>query len=350
MNATAHNLALGLLLGWLPILVLSSITDRSPASTDETRWALNYLLESVRLGLLYDLNQRLDIPIDNPGEYFTEFCGQGRCRWHYGIAHSILTGVENDFVARHGRGWLFHPDARRMLVSRQKYITSFHRFDLRELWEILCSVIIVGTSVFGAFILSYFTPTVGLGCRSGGYLVFFIFALAAFSAESTIWWGMPTDSPTRKRLGYLLDIIEVTNTCWLIYILGAQTFGLYRTCSCWSSNWARGGGYINFETTQFYKDHGILVYWSAGTVLSCTVMGFGFLYIVAGWCTQSHLWTVDYGNAMAGLKRTRRFKKYTIWFRCVPDWFIDRLWAYRPGFLDKNGGRRGLTWGWKTCN
>ncbi|KAF2107516.1 hypothetical protein BDV96DRAFT_466563, partial [Lophiotrema nucula] len=51
------------------------------------------------------------------------------------------------------------------------------------------------TSV-GAFILSFFTPTVGLGCRTGGYLVFFVVALVLLLAEILVWW---LTSPLRKK-------------------------------------------------------------------------------------------------------------------------------------------------------
>jgi hypothetical protein len=48
-------------------------------------------------------------------------------------------------------------------------------------------MLIVGGSCGGAFILSYFTPTVGLGCRSGGYTIFFCIAMGLIILEMTIW-------------------------------------------------------------------------------------------------------------------------------------------------------------------
>lgn len=346
MNTTAHNLALGLLLSWMPVLTLSSIADRSPASTEETRRKLNHLLESVRVGLLTDPNPRWDSPT-NHGEYFTDFCGQGRSRWHYGVAYPILAGIEDDFAARYGRGWLFHPDARAMLISRPKDTTSVLWFDFKEIFQILSAVMIVGGSVFGAFIISYFTPTTGLGCRSGGYIIYFILVLVVFSIESITWWTMPSKPFTQNVLRYFLNLFEMTNTSWLAYIIVAQTFGLYRTCACWSSNWASGGGYINFKTTTFFKNAEVQACWTGGTLLSCTVMGTSLLYIAAEWCSQGHLWTVDYEKAMTGLKWTRRFKKYTVWFRCAPDWLINQVGAHRPSFLGEKRGRRSLVWRWK---
>ena len=51
-NETAHELGIGLLLSWLPMLVLSSITDRNPVATDEIRQQLNNFLSLVRTALL----------------------------------------------------------------------------------------------------------------------------------------------------------------------------------------------------------------------------------------------------------------------------------------------------------
>ena len=91
-------------------------------------------------------------------------------------------------------------------------------------------------------------------------------------------------------------------------------------------------------------------------------MGVAFVFIVVEYCTQSHLSTEDYDDAMRGLKRTRRFKKYTAWLRDVPDYIIDfikRLWSHmlrrnkRLGDDGQSGryglrGRRSLLWTWQT--
>ena len=37
-------------------------------------------------------------------------------------------------------------------------------------------------------LLQGFTPTVGLSCRSGGYLIYTVIALFGFLAETCIWW------------------------------------------------------------------------------------------------------------------------------------------------------------------
>lgn len=80
-----------------------------------------------------------------------------------------------------------------------------------------------------------------------------------------------------------------------------------------------------------------------------------FFFIVVEWCTQSHLSTENYEDAMKGLKRTRRFKKYTAWLRDVPDLVIElakRLWLLLLGRHTQPGAhaRRSLTWKWQTKN
>ena len=45
--------------------------------------------------------------------FFTEFAGQGRIRWHYGVAHPLLCSFEDSFMAEDGRGWLPEDNADR---------------------------------------------------------------------------------------------------------------------------------------------------------------------------------------------------------------------------------------------
>lgn len=60
----------------------------------------------------------------------------------------------------------------------------------------LASILLVGGTSVGAFVLSFKTPTVGLGCRTGGYLIFFSIALVLFVAEIASWW---ITSPLRNQ-------------------------------------------------------------------------------------------------------------------------------------------------------
>ncbi len=107
-NETAHDLGLGLLLTWLPILVLSSITDRNPVAPDEIRQQLNNLLELVRDALVDPERRESYIKIIGKTEddfswtsslendhffhnaFFAHFAGQGRFRWHVGNPRVLI--------------------------------------------------------------------------------------------------------------------------------------------------------------------------------------------------------------------------------------------------------------------
>ena len=127
-NQTAHDLALGLLLGWLPVMILVTIVDRNPTAIEAIRRKLNNLVDEVRSALL-DHGLRDSYMTETRrsardfawteclrdedfffGDFFTQFSGQGRVRWHYGVAHSILAGIESKFMAVEGRNWLRNPD------------------------------------------------------------------------------------------------------------------------------------------------------------------------------------------------------------------------------------------------
>ena len=111
-NAVAHNLAIGLLVAWLPVMVVSSTVDRNQTSADAIRENLNMLIEDVRLSLLdsevyqkykTDTNTTDDdfkwmAPLYDTvlfdGNFLHEFSGQGRSHFHYGVAHPVLCGLE----------------------------------------------------------------------------------------------------------------------------------------------------------------------------------------------------------------------------------------------------------------
>jgi hypothetical protein len=79
--------------------------------------------------------------------------------------------------------------------------------DGRQTWTIIASILLVGGTSVGAFILSYNTPTVGLGCRTGGYLIFFVIALVLLITEIFVWW---LTSPLRKKDQFYNHLEEYT--------------------------------------------------------------------------------------------------------------------------------------------
>ncbi|KAF1950600.1 hypothetical protein CC80DRAFT_482449 [Byssothecium circinans] len=208
-NRTAHDLALGCLLAWFPILIMSSIVDRNPIAANAIRRKLNALVDHVRHALRDETHRNdflksfadqpefhsLKLWVENVAnkaefmdEFFVDFAGQARIRWHYGAAHPILSDIESCYIAGKGRNWLADEKAARTsLVLGEVNEEGLVWFDIREYWQVASAIIIVGASCGGAFILSFFTPTVGLGCRSGGYVIFFSVSLGLLIVEMIVW-------------------------------------------------------------------------------------------------------------------------------------------------------------------
>jgi hypothetical protein len=326
-NTTAHDLALGLLLGWLAVLIASTVVDRNPIDSEHTRRKINAFLTKVQ----QDNPGRFD-PADISTAVFQEFAGQGRHRWHYGAAHCILLGLEDDYLKARGRGWIelysastlsqFTRDRNGNLIT---YDLAY--FDLRQLWHAAFSLLLLAAACFGAFWISFNTPTVGLGCRSGGYMIFAVLSMFALVVELVSWpFITHTKQEYRAALDWFLVLLEATNTTWLAYIIVAQTFGIYHSCVCQSSIWGGGGGYMDFEDTKFYLDHySIQLHWITGTVVGMLSLGVGLTYILDEWLTQGHLWADNWENAKRGLLRTRRWRRLTLWPRRAWRWVVGAL-------------------------
>lgn len=169
-------------------------------------------------------------------------------------------------------------------------------FDPRMIRQIASSICVVCTSAGGASILSYNTPTVGLGCRSGGNMIYVVTTESLFLVEM-LCWGLRTSYREHRRwvswisdytphdpvfmllhlfgrrlngantgrytkagrtavkrmlewwersrwtdhVDMLLRVNEIGNSIWLAYIVSAQAIGSYEICDCLSSVWAGGG-------------------------------------------------------------------------------------------------------------
>jgi hypothetical protein len=99
-SASAHDLAIGLLVSWFPILILTSIIDwnPAPAALGPAQPKLNNLIEAVRKALLNDnlrntyMKQKHRTPDD--------FAWTAVLKEHN---FSGKTGIEEAFVTKNGR-------------------------------------------------------------------------------------------------------------------------------------------------------------------------------------------------------------------------------------------------------
>jgi hypothetical protein len=326
------------------------------------------------------------------------------------------------------------------------------------LWQLFAAVFLVGGTSAGSIVLSYNTPTVGLGCRTGGYIVFFVVALVLMLAEALVWWltsplrkqdrfrshfedytrrlanghhqrpkhtSFPGLAASRSVLSRLLKAIEravlqvallpirvfsrnrkndkkeamqtsvrehfatlqnltvrnwlqrafftpleCCNMIWACYLVFAQTIGAFNNCACMTSSWDGSGGYLDF--TQFNVTDSPLVakYWIQGTVITCVVMGLGMGYIVLEvcltilictrhviqtdtplqWLIQAHLSTEDYKDAMTGLQRVRRFRRFSQWLRYPLSLFVSLINSLLEVFrFRRTADTKVLAWSKESC-
>lgn len=218
-------------MSWFPILILCSIVDRNPAAADDIQRKINKLVDLVCTSLqddairkefilsFHDLpeSQRMAYWVHKiasqaehiKGDFFQNFAGQGRVRFHYGAAYAILIDIEKAYVAEHGRNWLSREREARASLVLGHVDQGLVWFDGRLLWQIVSAIICVAGTSTGAFILSFFTPTVGLSCRSGSYLIFNVIALALLMTELAVWI---CTSPNRQQRARQVDILSASHT------------------------------------------------------------------------------------------------------------------------------------------
>ncbi|PMD31569.1 hypothetical protein L207DRAFT_501269 [Hyaloscypha variabilis F] len=325
----ADNLGLGLMLSWIPVLILSGIVDRNPANSSSVETSLNELVGKDWV---------TDLKDDAFSEkFFVGFGGQGRRRWHYGVANAILAGLEDEFIKRDGRNWLSTDNVRDKLVKPSKS-PGIYFFDLRELWHVASSGLVIIGTIFGAFILCYFTPPIGIGCRSGGYTIFCCLATLSFVVEMVVWWWTSKHTndefhEQEKWARWFFIPMDIIVLSWLLYITIAQSTGLYNTC--WCLGWE---GSFDFTTAKSWTGPSVQGHWITALCLTLVIMLVSFAFIIIEWCTQSHMATHNYAEAMRGLARTRTFKWLASPFSELMDFTITKF----KGLFGKE--RKSLVW------
>ena len=130
------------------------IVDRNTIAAERIAFKLNQnLLASVRSSLRNDRHrtiyaERIQRPqaffnwvqeLDDESfeDVFTEYAGQARVRWHYGVSHSLLCSFEDSFMAESGRHWLTEDNANqaKTLVSPPYPFLLLSENGLQELFE-----------------------------------------------------------------------------------------------------------------------------------------------------------------------------------------------------------------------
>lgn len=328
-------MALSFLLTWFPILVLLSIIDASPAGCLEIVQPFNDILRACRLQLRdakfrTDLAKECGVPVgrftftqsslSSTQGMFHKFAGQGRQRWFLGAAPSIMADTEEHYIADAGRGWLLGEEKAMKALLLPPARQRRSPFYPDKFGQSLAAFAIVVGCATSAILISYFTPTVGLGCRSAGYTIF-ISVTVGLALLETAMWNLTDSRHTsfRSWASGILTLGEAINTTWAVYISLAQTLGVYESCECKANHWGLEESYIDMSRQEETPSDEIIAYWLTGTILASSILAAGCAFMVDQWCAQSHLSTSDYAKALQGLRRTRQYLRLTSYIRFGPE-------------------------------
>lgn len=280
-----------------------------------------------------------------PEEIFAEFAGQGRLRWHRGVAHQILSGLEQSYVAEHGRGWLGNGELAKAAMLLPYGDKGFNVVDHRLFLQVVAAFCIIYGNLGAGFLISYFTPPVGISCRAFGYLIFGTSTLAAAMIEVMLEAITSPTSAVRRIGNYGLLTLEAFNDCWLLGTTLAQTFGFYQTCFCLSTRFDGRLGYIQFDSVEINHSDLTIAVWSVSAGVAGTILLTSLAYFVIEWLEQCHINTFDVANAQRGLLWSRRFKKVRGWLFFGPMLPVNGLIKlHRMVVSGKHARRKRMVW------
>ncbi|KAF3278631.1 hypothetical protein TWF132_000924 [Orbilia oligospora] len=315
-GATAFNVGLGLLVGWLPVLYLAAVVDNDHDNKPEFARDFNAMVSACHEG-----GEVIDI--------FGEGRGQGRGRWHFGIGQTIMTRIEERFLAKWTKGtivdWVQLSEAS---PETERKIELGH---WRIIEPMITAFVIVGGTSSGSFLLAYFTPPVGFAWRSASYLTCLCLSVLIFFVDIILFgvvrhsFMTPSKSLKhgrvyyffksirfRRTAHYVLIFLEMLNTLTLCLLVIAMSVGLFNFCAGSAVNRdGPGGGLIILNSAEFFtKYFDVQGYYMIGIMPAMILMGGGTLYLIEQWFTQSFLWAKSDVSGLIGFKRTRRWK----WF------------------------------------
>jgi hypothetical protein len=114
-------------------------------------------------------------------------------------------------VADHGRGWLGNGELAKAAVLLPYGDKGFNVADHRLLIQAVAAFGIIYGNLGAGFLISYFTPPVGISCRAFGYLIFGTSTLAAAMIEA-IFEAVSSQTSAARRIGnYGLFTLETIN-------------------------------------------------------------------------------------------------------------------------------------------
>jgi len=144
-----------------------------------------------------------------------------------------------------------------------------------------------------AYVTSYYTPTIGLSCRTFTFVLYFLFQLVL----TAIWfYDFRYERPVPRRdpitgwpttFGIVLFLAFIGSAFTAVIGTFLQIVGVYRNCKCSTpmNSWSNGRFSFAISTNSAEKIYYANLYWLGGGVASIVLLIF-FCYL--GWWYQRH--------------------------------------------------------------
>ncbi|EPE30896.1 hypothetical protein GLAREA_03863 [Glarea lozoyensis ATCC 20868] len=284
-RTTTHSLAVGILISWLPILLLFAIVDRNPISAERSRilfirWISN--VEAVKkwenppfqpLRLSFEprpernnvghphttqpiwwAEDNMRWPEEANSTMFPlgDFIGQGREMGFNGLADAFAYAMRKELANMTATNTRDGLEGHRLLHAEHSNVAKLtqERLESRPFSYYVCALVsltLVWWEIGMALMLSCSIPTVGVGCRAASYLLYGLLSTIPWAINA--WPSRNPGNPNRWRKGFSILICVVSTLC-LFFILFAAFSGVLKNC------WCRGGSsqYVDFENAFFYRD------------------------------------------------------------------------------------------------
>ncbi|KAK4442510.1 hypothetical protein QBC34DRAFT_363639 [Podospora aff. communis PSN243] len=291
-RTTTHSLAYGILISWLPLLVLFAIVDRNPNCADRTRTLLNRWMWNARAINDWETdvatrrppkwwspdNRPQNTPPEGCDATPTNFIGQGREIGYNGLAYAVLSAIEETSEDEDERA--------EIITNKAEDLLSKHTRCPPRSWWIIAVVteLIILIEVGMAVMMSSTVPTVGVGCRSGLYIAYGFFSSLVWFLHLFPWFRRQD-----KLANFIGHVLCLLATLCLLVITFASFSGVLKNCIC------RAGlsGYLDFEGPEIYKNRDIFIvgkFWSVAAITGAVPVVLCFILAILLFGRLQPLW------------------------------------------------------------
>ncbi|KAL5601539.1 hypothetical protein FOBRF1_009072 [Fusarium oxysporum] len=244
-NNTPFSLAFGLLMTWLPLLVVFTIIDRNPVSSERVRELISrwlYNVEAVKTWASEPVNDPNNIEWWQDNTEIPQalkidvFIGQGRKIQFCGLPHALLEASATvDFHTETNLSGCAERAANRLKGWKPKawYVVA------------VLSFLLVWCAIMSAFVVSFTAPTIGLGCRSLTYLL--------FGAFSSVSWVIQF---SKRPPQWALWVSYISNTLAILTLLVVIVFQL--TITPKTASLLMRAGYSDYRELKYATPNGIV--------------------------------------------------------------------------------------------